>query len=523
MNEKSIKYKYADIVGRMLDHKKLCISGEGERSLEFSSYDRSSTYNAETGEYVNWGANRDGSGFISMTDDGGKLIAEMEGAGYISRIWSALPEGGAVKIFIDGSDTPIIDMPFQDYFNGKVFPYNKLCYSSAKGWNCYVPITFARSCRVVAYEGWGRFYQINYTMLAEGSEVESISYPMTKEQASAVRRVNEFFKKSVGTNPCGYPDAVPERYTVTASRPIVKRLEGEGAISGITVRLPVLDGIENAAPEAVSLLKGLRVRVFWDGSTAPSVDAPLGDFFGSCYGVGGVKTLLYGIRDDKTLYNYYYMPYRKGAEIEISSTLTCETELELSVNSVPLEDVGDEPLYFNAFFHRGSYSDVPDRFPDFIFLKAKGRGRFVGLNLHIYKSNSIKLAKEIAGYNWWGEGDEKIFVDGEKFPSWFGTGTEDFFGYAWCCPALFSETYHAQAYCVGGSQNRGNRSYTRMMMADSIPFDTEFEGCIEKYYPGEIVRYGYTPCFYLDRSGTAEKEECTFDQYVDYFKPDENQ
>ena len=62
-------------------------------------------------------------------------------------------------------------------------------------------------------------------------------------------------------------------------------------------------------------------------------------------------------------------------------------------------------------------------------LRTQGRGRFCGVMLHVWNP--------LGG--WWGEGDEKFFVDGEKFPSTFGTGSEDYFGYAWCGASFFQQ------------------------------------------------------------------------------------
>ena len=84
---------------------------------------------------------------------------------------------------------------------------------------------------------------------------------------------------------------------------------------------------------------------------------------------------------------------------------------------------------------------------------------------------------------WWGEGDEKFFVDGEKFPSTIGTGSEDYFGYAWCCPQLFQNAYHNQTHNDGN--NSGHVSVNRWHIADNMPFQKSFEGCIEKYYPND--------------------------------------
>jgi Protein of unknown function (DUF2961) len=70
---------------------------------------------------------------------------------------------------------------------------------------------------------------------------------------------------------------------------------------------------------------------------------------------------------------------------------------------------------------------------------------------------------------WWGEGDEKIFVDGEAFPSLFGTGTEDYFGYAWSTPEPFAHAYHAQTRAPGASF-AGQFSMNRFHVLDPIPF-----------------------------------------------------
>jgi D-arabinan exo alpha-(1,3)/(1,5)-arabinofuranosidase (non-reducing end) len=84
---------------------------------------------------------------------------------------------------------------------------------------------------------------------------------------------------------------------------------------------------------------------------------------------------------------------------------------------------------------------------------------------------------------WWGEGDEKFFVDGEKFPSTFGTGSEDYFGYAWSNPTLFQNAYHDQTHNDGN--NKGQVSVNRWHITDNVPFHQSFEGCIEKYFPNQ--------------------------------------
>ena len=78
-------------------------------------------------------------------------------------------------------------------------------------------------------------------------------------------------------------------------------------------------------------------------------------------------------------------------------------------------------------------------FLDWTFVDIRGRGVFVG--------DAWTVLNPTQG--WWGEGDEKIYVDGETFPSTFGTGTEDYYGYAWGSSKLFSHAYHNQTRCDG--------------------------------------------------------------------------
>ncbi len=526
----SFDYSYTDIVNRLIDPKTLSVSGNGEDSNLFSSYGRKSAYNEETGEYENWNNNGDGAAYISKIDDDGDgnenelLLAEMNGAGYISRIWSAQPESGHLKIYIDeGEDYGyVIDMPFIDYFDLTGFNYDNLCYTAARGYNCYVPITYNKSCRVVAYSGWGRFYQINYTQLADGTTVQPLasngggSVAFTEAQAAALNTVNAFLGSKIGTNPSGSADAEFETYSLKSKEAAVKEFSGKGAVSGILVKINNIDRIPDNSEEMIALLKTLRLKAYWDGSDAPAIDVPLGDFFASSYGIDSVQMLLLGVRDDRTFYSYYYMPYLNGAKIVIENMGDTDIELQLSVTTEELSVSEDKVLYFNSVFSFGEY--VENRYPDHRFLSVSGEGRFVGVNLHLYKSTDYKMDESIPGHNWWGEGDEKFFVDGEKFPSWFGTGTEDFFGYAWCSQTLFTEAYHAQSYFSGGSYVKGNHVVTRLMMTDSVAFKTSFEGCLEKYY--EDTNYAYTSYLYLSPTAAVDRPDYTIDDTLEYFVMD---
>lgn len=145
--------------------------------------------------------------------------------------------------------------------------------------------------------------------------------------------------------------------------------------------------------------------------------------------------------------------------------------------------------YFHCKWHRDTVELPKDRRPDWMLLQTQGRGRFVGANLHVWHPRS----------GWWGEGDEKFFIDGEKFPSTFGTGSEDYFGYAWSHPGLFQEAFHGQSMT---ENNFGHQSLHRWQILENIPFRKSFEGTIEKYYPNEkSTLYACTVRWYLAAGG----------------------
>ena len=171
-------------------------------------------------------------------------------------------------------------------------------------------------------------------------------------------------------------------------------------------------------------------------------------------------------------------------------TVRHPARLEIEVTHVPLDRPFDGLGHFHCKWHRDTVTLSEDRWPDWLLLQTDGRGRFLGVMLHVWNPRG----------GWWGEGDEKFFVDGEKFPSTFGTGSEDYFGYAWCHPGLFQRPFHAQSMTMG---NQGHQSVLRWQIADNVPFQRSFEACIEKYYRTEEkgTLYAATVCWYLSPDG----------------------
>ena len=100
---------------------------------------------------------------------------------------------------------------------------------------------------------------------------------------------------------------------------------------------------------------------------------------------------------------------------------------------------------------------------------------------------------------WWGEGDEKIYVDGEEFPSHFGTGTEDYYGYAWCRPEFFEAPFHAQPNGEGNLAG-GYAVNCRFRSLDAIPFDNSFRFDMELWHWRKTeVDFAPTTFWYADK------------------------
>jgi hypothetical protein len=231
---------------------------------------------------------------------------------------------------------------------------------------------------------------------------------------------------------------------------------------------------------------------------------PLGDFFGTAPGLNKYKSLLTGMTDDG-FYALWYMPFGKNAVIELVNDGPQSRTASVRIVHAPLSRPFDGLGHFHCKWHRDAFPLTKDRWPDWTMLRTEGRGRFCGVMLHVWNPRG----------GWWGEGDEKFFVDGEKFPSTIGTGSEDYFGYAWCDPHLFQKPFHCQTMT---QNNAGHQSVLRWHLLDNIPFQKSFEGCIEKYYPNEQgTRYASTVCWYLSPDGKDPFQPIPVDQRHGYY------
>ncbi|QLG40433.1 DUF2961 domain-containing protein [Paenibacillus sp. E222] len=527
-------YLYKDLVRRLYDFESLAVPPQaGEKSGCFSSFDRSSVYNAETGLYENWGANDDGGGFIRK--EGDSIVAmELSGPGVIWRFWSALPEDGHIRIYIDHADTPVINQPFRDYFEkfnqeGPPANFPNLSPTLSRGRNSFIPISFQKHCKVLLDKGWGAYYHITYTSFPSEVKLPSFDGSIDKESAIALAEADRVLQQRGIDSSLNTEGSSLENVTVSVpagGKAVLFDKKGAGAISMIRIRTDL--GRKSEEQQRI-LVRQLAISMKWDNGVDPSVWAPLGDFFGSAPGIKPYRSLPLGMNEHE-MYSYWYMPFSEGARIEIENDGTQPCEISADIRYFPLTTSHtDDLLRFHAKWHRDDYLDMDverfkeggDRWPDWPLLLTKGRGRFCGVHLHVYNTwEKPDEEAETWWYGrwdrktidwWWGEGDEKFFVDGESFPSTFGTGSEDYIGYAWAAEPpfpMFDSAFASQPFIELDAN--GHTSVSRFHICDNIPFMNSFEGFIEKYKenqwgPNNQCLYASTVYWYQER--------CTSDDY----------
>jgi hypothetical protein len=496
------EYTYPELVRRLTDLQELAkLPPPGEKTSLASSYDRRSQYDAANDKYIAWDANGDGSGVVRR--EGQQIVmADIQGPGCIWRTWSAQASTGHVKIYLDGSPAPAVDLPFKSYFDGTTAPFNRpnLVYTTGKlkapigdtmrsGLDNYTPISFARSCKIVADPNWGSYYQFTYTQFPPGTIVPTFGMNLSPADAAALDQADHILGQC-GRNPVDpLPGAMWDRMKIDAQpgkQTTVDDLTGAGAVTALKVKLDL-----PVDPEAQRiLLRQLTISIRWDDEATPAVWSPLGDFFAYVGGADSFESLPLGLAQDGAFYSYWYMPYGAKAHIEAGNDGPAAVSMTWEIEHAPLTQPITGLARFHAKWHRDAFlPDRKDRFPDWTLLVTQGRGRYVGTHLHGWNPRG----------SWWGEGDDKFFVDGEKFPSTYGTGSEDYFGYAWGAGEHFSRAFQNQIL----SEHEGHFDDNRWHVADSMPFQKSFEGDIEKYFANDRpTLYAAEVYWYLNAGGS---------------------
>lgn len=179
-------------------------------------------------------------------------------------------------------------------------------------------------------------------------------------------------------------------------------------------------------------LKELVLRAYWDGAAKPSVEVPIGDFFGLNLGAYQIYESQYlACSPGRSLNCYFAMPYRSSARLTVTNEGTQDVNSFYSnIDYMSVPRLPDDALYFHAQYRQAAPC-VPvasagpkvnlDGRNNYVYMETRGRGHLMGVTLGVLQNAN----------GWWGEGDEMIFVDDESKPAINGTGSEDYFLGSW--------------------------------------------------------------------------------------------
>lgn len=452
-----------------------------------SSYDRDSVAPDKPGWFANW----DRSQFVRTEEQAGRkeyVMMDEAGPGCIVRIWATWhgPAGkdftnGTLRVYLDGNTEPAVEGPIEKIIDGGglVGPPLSQGVSPAteykfRGHNLYLPIPYARHCKVTyetsapmdqgAKKGEALYYQINYRTYPAGTQVTSFAMQQLTQLESKLAEVQQRLTRS------GWPDSRPQRSTdfsggLAAGKSKTVELEGPAAIRELVVQL--------AADDLPQALQSTVIEIRFDN--APTVWCPVGVLFGIGYHFQPYRTWYTDVAEEGPMRCFWVMPFAQACQLTVHNL--GEQAVELKIGRVDLSpwNWDDRSMHFHATWRflgkvdtRGGKDMTGGGAFDVNYVETQGKGVYVGDTLSVFNGTSA----------WWGEGDEKIFVDGESFPSHIGTGTEDYYGYAWCRPEYFSAPFHAQPtgagnFHVGLSVNSRYRALDAIPFTRSIKFDME--------------------------------------------------
>ena len=477
-----------------------------------SSYDRASVSPDDEGWYANW----DRSHFVRTEERDGRtehVLMDAEGPGALVRFWATWhgPRGqpfsnGTLRVYLDGGAAPAIEGPIADVIDGGLLAgpplsqgVSPLTDHARRGHNLYLPIPYAKRCKVTyatpafidtgGKTGEALYYQINYRTYEKGTEVETFRRDRLAALAPKLARLQHRLALSGPTEEAGLPSAALDGPIAPGESRSVT-ITGPAAIRELTVALRADD-----LPQA---LRSTVLEIAFDGRR--TVWCPVGDFFGIGYQFRQYRTWYTQVLTDGSMSAYWVMPFAESCRLTLHNLADTPVTVTLGRARYSPWQWDDRSMHFHATWRQYTKAatgirktqEKRDGARDVNYVAVTGRGVYVGDTLVLFNGAD----------GWWGEGDEKIYVDGETFPSHFGTGTEDYYGYAWCRPEFFCAPFHAQPE-GGGNLAAGFSVNDRYRALDAIPFTKGLTFDMELWHWRD-TRVTYAPAtFWYARPGAS--------------------
>ena len=458
------------------------------RTIQYSSYDRRSRLPGGP----DWFANSDGFGkepipnferVLREPDNQGigeYLIADVKGPGAIVRLWSAAISG-EIRLYLDGNTTPVYSGSAIDFFHKTYddyelpdgLDYEQMSKTIYQRDASYAPLPFAKRMRLV-WEGnldTIHFYQVQVRIYTSPTRVTTFSPEDLTRFLDTFNRVSLVLSDpdahmipTSSSSPIDFNLEIPSGKKSTAFS-----LDGPGALEYLKVKIE--------AGQRDLALRQTLMNINCDGYPWGHVQSPVGDFFGAAPGINPFRSLPFSVHPDGTMVCRFVMPYKTTISVSFENLGSQNIRIHGSAlpNNTPWDD--DRSMHFRARWRidhdliasNQAVQDLP-------FLLASGQGVYVGTTAFILNPNEVPTPYG----NWWGEGDEKVFLDNDPMPAVFGTGSEDYFNYSWSSPEIFDFPYCGQPR-NDGPGNRGFVTNFRWHILDRMPFQNGIRFFMELY------------------------------------------
>ncbi len=420
-----------------------------------------------------WFANDDYGHYLRQ-EGNEYVMADLKGPGAVVRMWSANPMG-TLRMYFDGESTPRVKVPMRDWvaqLQKQNSVLKNFAFWAGPGWNVYFPFLYRNSLKITMEPGPkdnanGLYYHVGYQTYRPGLSVQTFVPAELDEKYELPELADQSISDSITLSPSQKLSSV--------------KFSGSGRIQDIHLNW------NYGAKDLHKTLRSIWVTGTFDGET--TVSAPLGDLLAAPFGHGSV--------DSMEVHFTFDMPFKRDAVFTFERNTAQQGDPVLVQFSGKKESYSDlqEINYFHADFSRDRGKTRPMR--DMHWLDVKGAGFLVGVNLLMQSPDRA----------WWGEGDEKIYVDGESFPSTFGTGTEDFFNYAWGSPVPYWTPSGSQNYTTTSANSFGYCNVSRFMQMDPIPFTKSLKFDMEMWHWADCVAtWDRTVYWYGAKGATADRQ-----------------
>ncbi len=472
------------------------ISDPSYKILHFTSYDRRSK--GKSPDEEGWFLNSDGFGkepipnFEMIVEEpdqdniGNYLICDVEGPGAIIRTWTAKITGD-IAIYLDDNIEPLYKGPAEPFL---IHTYDAILFNEEQIYGStftqffsgYYPVPFAKRCRIewIGDINNAHFYYVQIRQYKSDTPIQTFSVNDIENDAERIGKIKNVLSDPCQNIPVTSENQVSINTSIKAGESTrILELEGTKAIERIKIKVSAED-----------LSKALRqniLRISFDDRHWGQVQAPVGDFFCSAPGINPANSLPFTVTPDGYLICRFVMPFKESCRIFIDnySDQACEVEGEITYSTYEWKD--NISMYFNAKWRIDNNITATNNPPkDLMFIMINGTGRYVGTG--VFLMNPAEAPSRHG--SWWGEGDEKVYIDNFDFPTVFGTGSEDYFGNAWAAEHLFNYAFIGQPR-NDGPGNRGFVINYRYHIIDDFPFNKNLHFMMELFHQDSIPGFSY--------------------------------